>query len=197
MNEFIACFSLLKPGWLNRPMNGTLLLLLFSLIFGESMAFTQQDSYRLNTQHASLQIKKGRLTITGSKGYDISLSTPLQGLWKLTLGNKMGRKTVTPTSEPDIKQKENALVLVYKDLKAESTELPLIAEMTVTTGDDAFIFSGHVRCTTGGCSVRHLKYPILSGIQLDTDCPAIYLPEGLGARYTDLEHFHQKSPHHP
>ena len=159
----------------------------------------------LATSISTLKIdKKGTLVITPKSGNDLSVKTSLQKLWKITMqntkeGSEMNPKkyTVQPSADFEVRQQQNEIVLIYKNLKVDNRQLPLNAEFKIFLKDDAFCFSGTISSTSEEWIIRDLTYPIVSGIYVSDDQLKIYWPDGLGECFSDPVAFGHKSFGYP
>lgn len=178
--------------------------LLLALLGGPVLAGFAQTA-QLSIPTATLSVdKRGTLTIRSAGSGDITVTTSLQSLWKLTLQNQRESTLfapklvdVTPTPAVDVRQAGNEITLTYTGLRSGDRPLPVRATFRIFTKDDAFAFSGQLTSDSDEWTVRELTYPVLTSIRAKDNRASLLWPESLGRNYTDPGRVGRKSFDYP
>ena len=183
-------------------MKKIVLLLLFSInILGLSNLnlFAGSSDFELTTNNATLSIdRKGILKII-DKEKIVQISLPVNKLWQIVLKNKQDPKEYVFTSGKNftIDKSDHILRIVLSNFFIGDKSVPVNAEFMISVKDDAFCFSGFVKCRSENWIIREIEYPCLPQIACNTKDVNIYWPNGLGMCYNGTEDFGEKSFFYP
>jgi len=160
---------------------------------------------QLSTQNEVLSIdNQGILTIQSKTNAEISISTPINKLWKLTLKNEketndFGVKNYDfdPSQEVAINQKGNEITLTYNQVKQGNRTVLIKAIFKIYVKNEAFCFSASLSNPDSEWLLRELTYPIFTDIKTKNNLAKVYLPSGLGQCFEDPASFGKKSFDYP
>ena len=175
------------------------------IIWCFSIVFSYAQNRQLSTPNAVLTIdNQGILTIQSKSNNEISVSTPIKKLWKLTLKNEketndFGVKNYDfdPSQEVEINQKGNEITLTYNQVKQGSRVVPVKAVFKIYVKNETFCFSASLTNSDSEWLLRELTYPIFTDIKTKNNLANVYLPSGLGQRFEDPASFGKKSFDYP
>jgi hypothetical protein len=156
---------------------------------------TEKDIMSIDSQ--------GMLTIRSKKSGEITVSTAIKKLWKLTLKNEketngFGVKNYDfEPSEVEIIQKGNEFTLAYNHVKQGSRVVPVKAVFRIFVKNERFCFSASLSNSDKEWLLRELTYPVFTDIKTTDKFGNVYLPSGLGQRFEDPASLGKKSFDYP
>ena len=175
-------------------------LIILWIISANAYAQTRQ----IVTEKDILSIdSQGMLTIRSKKSGEITVSTAIKKLWKLTLKNEketngFGVKNYDfEPSEVEIIQKGNEFTLAYNHVKQGSRVVPVKAVFRIFVKNERFCFSASLSNSDKEWLLRELTYPVFTDIKTTDKFGNVYLPSGLGQRFEDPASLGKKSFDYP
>ena len=169
------------------------------------VGFGYAQNKELSTQNATLTIdNQGILTIRSKTNGEISVSTPLQKLWKLSLKNEkesndFGVKVYEfePAQKAVINQTNNEITLTYTQIRQGNRVVPVQCDFKIYVKNEAFCFSASLRQPSDEWQLRELTYPILTEIKVKNNQAKVMWPSGLGQCFEEPAGFGRKSFDYP
>ena len=175
------------------------------LILSVNSYFIYAQIKQISTQNAVLTIdNQGILKIQSKLTSEVSVSTSLNKIWKLTLKNEketndFGVKNYDfePAKEVEINQKGSEITLTYRQIRQGNRIVPVKGVFKISVKNETFCFSASLSNTDSEWLLRELTYPIFNDIKIPNNLAKVYLPSGLGQCFEDPSNFGKKNFDYP
>ena len=175
------------------------------LILSVNSYFIYAQIKQISTQNAVLTIdNQGILKIQSKLTSEVSVSTSLNKIWKLTLKNEketndFGVKNYDfePAKEVEINQKGSEITLTYRQIRQGNRIVPVKGVFKISVKNETFCFSASLSNTDSEWLLRELTYPIFNEIKIPNNLAKVYLPSGLGQCFEDPSNFGKKNFDYP
>ena len=177
----------------------TVIIVVFLLSAGLRLS-ALPEKLELKTTGATLTIDgKGNLEIFGAEGAAIQVNSRMSHLWKIVVANNLSPREIElfPVQNDGFSKENNIIHLLFNHFRDGNQDLGIRAEFTISVKDDAFCFSGKMKCHSKEWFFKELNYPALSGIRMNSPETEIFWPAGLGERHEDPSVFGNRTIQYP
>ncbi len=158
-------------------------------------------TFTLKTKNATLSInKKGILEIVQNGRKSVIARTPIDDLWKIGLINNSDNKEyyISPLKIYSISSGVDAICFEINELLVGDKSVEVDANFIISLKDDAFCFSGWLKCNSEEWLIKELEYPRLTEIMPgEKKNKSIFWPAGLGEYIKISEKFGDKKLWYP
>lgn len=158
------------------------------------------EKMELKTSEATLNIdRRGNVKIVHNEGKILEVNSSVSSLWKIILiNNTTGKEQAfIPEDNYTINKINNTIHIVVNNFSVENNSLPVSAEFSILVRDDAFCFSGSLKCYSDEWMLKELDFPNITGIQFKNSKAGIYWPRGLGEYFDNPAEFGSQSLRYP
>ncbi|MCG2462088.1 DUF6259 domain-containing protein [Flavobacteriaceae bacterium F89] len=149
------------------------------------------DHFQMTTSVSTLTHNdRDKIYIT-NKDNEVNLVLNAENLWDVTLVNKLTKKEYILNNKSvfGIEESVQKLRFYINDLYLDDISTTLNAEFTIEVKNDAFHFSGNLRCSSEEWILKSLDYPKFSKIKFGKEDTKIYWPVGLGQHFKGFSEF--------
>jgi len=179
---------------------------IFSIVLGiacfsvlKTSAYT--GTFTLKTTNATLSIgKKGIIEIVQNEGQVVVARSLIDDLWKIGLKNNIDGKEYNnlPIKTYSVSREGDSICFRINELMIGNRSVKVNANFNISVKDDAFCFSGWLKCDSEEWIFKDLEYPRFTEIMPDgKKNKSIYWPAGLGEYISDSEKFGTKKLWYP